>query len=443
MKLVLQKFKVLFNQELIRKSAVSLVLKVVGMALGYLVMFYITNYYGDEAWGIYSLCFTILSIAIVVPKFGFDVSLVRIITELNISSDKKSINLVIVKALIISSLLAFLSIGVILFSKGFITSSVLKDGLSEDQILIVSYAILPMVFLVIFCSVFQALKKISLFILFQTVLLNLIFLVLLVINKYYEFTSQVFLLYVYAIALNLLLSIVVFLISFLLKKDSRHNLTSKIIGYKEIINVSTPMLLSGSFALFMGWSDILMLSYFKTTTDVGIYSASLKIASIAGITLIAINSIATPKFVEHYTKRDFNGLSKVVRNSTKMIFFTTTPVLIVLVLFPKTILGLLGSSFTIASITLIILCFSRFINAISGSVGYIMQMTDQQKTYQNIIFIAFLINLVLNYFLIPVYSYTGAAIASSVAMIFWNLALVIIIKRKLGFWTIYIPFLSR
>ena len=83
---------------------------------------------------------------------------------------------------------------------------------------------------------------------FQTVLLNLIFLTLLVTNKYYELTSQVFSLYVYAITLNLLLSIVVFLISFFLKKDARHSLTSKFIGYREIISVSKPMLLSGSFA---------------------------------------------------------------------------------------------------------------------------------------------------------------------------------------------------
>ena len=72
-----------------------------------------------------------------------------------------------------------------------------------------------------------------------------------------------------------------------------------------------------------------------------------------------------------------------------------------------------------------------------------MQMTNNQKVYQYIIILAFIINLILNYILIPIYGINGAAFSSAVAMAFWNLALVIIIKQKLGFWTIYIPFIPR
>ena len=129
------------------------------------------------------------------------------------------------------------------------------------------------------------------------------------------------------------------------------------------------------------------------------------------------------------------GLKDTVQKSTKLIFYSTTPVLLVLVLFSDTILGYFGEEFVVASFALIILCISRFINAISGSVGYIMQMTDQQKVYQNVIMIAFFINVILNFILIPFYGINGAAIASSIAMVFWNITLVIIIKKRLGFWT--------
>jgi O-antigen/teichoic acid export membrane protein len=442
LRLILQKLIDSLKKELFRKSAISLTLKILGMALGYIVMLYITNNYGDKEWGTFSLCVTVLSIAVVIPKFGFDVSLVRIISELNFLSDKKSIYQVLFKAIVIATTLSLITIAVIFFLKDLISINILNKGLSSSTLSIVSCAILPMVLLVIFCAVFQALKRIMSFIFFQTVLLNFIFLLLLIFNKQNDFASDIFSLYLFAIVLNLILSAILFFISFYYKHYKKQN-NSKSVSYREIFKVSTPMLLSGSFALFMGWSDILMLSFFKSTTEVGIYSASLKLASIAGVTLIAINSIATPKFVEFYASKDFTGLSNTVRSSTKMIFFTTTPILIILIVFSKSILGLLGESFKVAYITLVILCVSRFINAISGSVGYIMQMTDQQKTYQNIIFTAFLINLILNYFLIPIYSYTGAAIASGIAMVFWNIALVIIIKKRLGFWTIYIPFLNR
>jgi O-antigen/teichoic acid export membrane protein len=72
-----------------------------------------------------------------------------------------------------------------------------------------------------------------------------------------------------------------------------------------------------------------------------------------------------------------------------------------------------------------------------------MQMTDNQKIFQNVIIVASIINILLNYILIPKYGINGAAIASMFSMIFWNVTLVFIIKQKLGFWTIYLPKIKR
>ena len=163
---------------------------------------------------------------------------------------------------------------------------------------------------------------------------------------------------------------------------------------------------------------------------------------LSTIPLIAINAIATPNFVEFYSKKDMQGLKNTVQNSTKLIFLTATPVLLILVFFSKEILGFFGEEFVAGYLALIYLCVSRFINAISGSVGYIMQMTDQQIVFKNVLIIAFIINILLNFVLIPIYSFTGAAIASSIAMIFWNITLAVIIKKRLGFWTIYLPLIK-
>ena len=428
--------------ELLKGSSISLIVRLMGMAFGYLAMIFITTNYGAEEWGIYSLCFTILSITILLPKFGFDNSLVRIITELNTFNDKKQIITVVFKSLIISAALSL----VVIFAINAFSEVLAKDILNQKQIepylMIVGYAIFPMTVLVIISAIFQALKKPMLFMLFQTTLINIVFFVLLVIFHWQEMEFNIFKLYLYSISITLFFGALLVMFT-LWKKQSTLTLRKNIYGYRKIVNISIPMLLSSSFALLMGWSDILMLSFFKTTKDIGIYNSSLKLAALSGITLIAINAIATPKFVEFYSKNDIEGLKETVKKSTKMIFSLTTPVLFVLIVFSKKILLFLGDEFVVGYLALVYLCISRFINAISGSVGYIMQMTDQQKTYQNVIIIAFLINLALNFILIPEYSYNGAAIASSVAMIFWNVTLVFLIKKRLGFWTIYIPFLFK
>lgn len=403
--------------ELLRGSSISLILKVTGMLFGYLVMLFITKNYGAEEWGLYSLCFTILSIAALLPKFGFDNSLVRIISELNTLNDKNEIISVILKALAIATILSFLVIISIQSFSDFLVYGVLNQEELQPYIELLSYAVMPLVILVIISAVFQALKKTMFFMLFQTALINMVFLGLLIIYHYNGLEVNTFRLYFYSICVVLLIA-ATFLLFHLKGFRSGDSNRAKSYGIKPIINISFPMLLSSSFALMMGWSDILILSYYKSTADIGIYNVSLKLAALSGITLIAINAIATPKFAEFYAKNDINGLKKTVQRSTKMIFTVTTPVLLVLIIFSKSILGFFGSEFIIGYLALIYLCLSRFINAISGSVGYIMQMTDQQRTYQNIIIIAFLINLALNFLLIPEYGVNGAAIASSIAMVF-------------------------
>lgn len=427
--------------ELLKGSSISLVVKVGAMLLSYLAMLFITNSYGVEEWGVYSLSFTILSIVILVPKFGFENSIVRIVSELKTHNNSAEIQRVLKKITFFSLSIAIIVIIALNIFHESIAIKVLKEPKMSYNIQLISYILIPSLFLTIISATFQAYKKTMLFMLFQTALINLFFLFFLLIFYTINITRNVFEVYVYATALALIIG--VFTFSKVIKFKKKSLKTNPVYSFNKVLNISFPMMLSSSFALLMGWSDILMLSYYKTTFDVGIYNSTLRLAALSGVVLIAVNAIATPKFVEYFTKKDMKGLEDTVKKSTKMIFFTSTPILLILILFSKQILSFFGDEFIIGYLALTYLCISRFINGISGSVGYIMQMTDQQKTYQNIIIIAFIINLVLNYILIPKMGFNGAAISSSIAMVFWNITLVFIIKKKLGFWTIYIPFITK
>jgi O-antigen/teichoic acid export membrane protein len=88
---------------------------------------------------------------------------------------------------------------------------------------------------------------------------------------------------------------------------------------------------------------------------------------------------------------------------------------------------------------LMILTVGQFVNAAAGSVGYILQMTGHQKFHQNVILIGTIMNITLNWILIPVYGLVGAAIASAIGMIFWNVFFSIKVKSILNEWIFYIP----
>jgi O-antigen/teichoic acid export membrane protein len=193
----------------------------------------------------------------------------------------------------------------------------------------------------------------------------------------------------------------------------------------------------------MNWIDIFMLGKFRTESDIGIYNVASKIADLTTITLIAINSIAAPKFAEFYGKRDMKRLGRIARQSTKLIFWTSFPILCFLFFAPSLMLGIFGKDFQSGSTALRMLTFGQFINAISGSVGLILLMTAKERVFHKIIMTTTVINIALNYFLIPKFGINGAAFVSMLSTIFWNLSSVFYIKRYLNVITIYIPFISN
>ena len=68
-----------------------------------------------------------------------------------------------------------------------------------------------------------------------------------------------------------------------------------------------------------------------------------------------------------------------------------------------------------------------------------LNMTGNQIVYRNIMFMAAVLNIVLNLLLIPRLGFNGAAIAATVSLCFWNIAILIYIKMKFGKTTGYFP----
>jgi O-antigen/teichoic acid export membrane protein len=192
--------------------------------------------------------------------------------------------------------------------------------------------------------------------------------------------------------------------------------------------------------LIMGWVDTIMIGIFRDEKSVGIYNVSLKIASIIGIVLVAINSIAAPKFAELYSKNKIKVLQKVITQSSKLIFFVSFPLLLINIVFSVQILSLFGKDFIVAKWALITLCCGQFVNIVSGSVGYILQMTGNEIAFQNIILLSIFVNILLNYYLIPQYGINGAAVASAISMSMWNLLSIIYCKKLIGIKSYYVPF---
>jgi O-antigen/teichoic acid export membrane protein len=210
-------------------------------------------------------------------------------------------------------------------------------------------------------------------------------------------------------------------------------------GMVSMVAIALPMLLSNSMGMIISWTDILMLGRFVTEEQVGIYSITFKLAFVTAIVLNAVNSISTPKFAEMYAQGHLAELGSIMRQTTRLLFLTAVPVLLVLIILGQSLLGLFGVEFKAGYSALVILIVGQFISTISGPVGNLLQMTGNERVFLKIVAAAATANVVLNLVLIPSYGIVGAAIASAITLSANNVACVIVIRRKFGFLSVYVP----
>ena len=426
--------------ELLKGSGISFFLRFGGLAIGYLLTLVIANLFGAKGLGDYVLAITILRLFTLLAKLGLDTTSIRFIASF--ASQNKW-----------SSIFMFRKQVVIILSFSTVIASLLMYFLAEPiadlintnykYIKLNAFLILPMSFFMLHYESLRGLKRIAEFSFFYMVSQALFTIVSLLIIYQFITTSDVPI-YAYFVSV-IIVSILSFLsFKYSVKKlsDSKESADLEIISYANLLKISIPLMFAQSVQFIMAWTDKLMLGSMSTSEEVGIYHTAFKLSMFATVALMSINSIASPKFAEMYAKNDMKGLRKIIRQSTKMIFWTSVPLVIIFFMFPEFLLGLFGEEFKVGVNAFILLSCGKLFSSFSGSVGNILQMTGNQNILAKILLFAAILNIVLNLYLIPKYGIDGAALASVISIVVWNSGMILAVKKKLGFYTFYIPFVK-
>ena len=423
-------------RELVKGSATFFILRILAMAVAYTFTLVVTRTLGASAWGIFTLCLTVLQITSVVGRLGLDTALLRFIAQYNAQGKGATARSIYFKSVtLVTPFSLFLSVA-LYFLAPILSAKVFGKGYLTPYMRFMAFAVPLFVLLYINSESLRAFKKIKEYTIFQNLLPSLIALIsygIFFVYFHIKSTEAVIYAYVIGIGMAFLLSLI-----FLQGEFVRVKGTKESVPLKYILSVSFPMLMSSSLFMIMSWTDTIMLGMWRTPEEVGIYNIAVRLAMITSFTLAAINSIAAPKFAEFWGRGDLEGLKRVAQQSTKLIFWTSAPVLTLYLLFPAWFMGLFGEEFRKGALALVFLTIGQFVNAACGSVGYILNMTGKQLLVQNIILISALINMVLNYLLIPIYGINGAALSSTIVIILWNITFLLFIKYYHGFWTIRI-----
>jgi O-antigen/teichoic acid export membrane protein len=423
-------------KQIITDSGSTFIIRLIGLVAGYAFVFIISRLYGSEVLGAHTLSVTVLMMFTVAGRLGMDLALVKHFAKDHPDNRWDRMLEVYYKTLKVTIPVGmFLSV-LLFFTSSFIAAYIFKKPALETYLKIISFAVVPMILRFINSECYRGFRmnreyaysqNVGYF-LYASVLLG-IFSVLL---KHPWLPN---------ICLALSLTVLAITSSFRIVKKIRKNSpdASNELSIKEMIESALPMLLANSMLLISGWVNIIMLGIFSTESDVGVYSVILKIATFSTFVLSSINSISAPRFARLHATGDTDGLKKYVAQTAMVIFYTSIPIFVGIILFRHWLLSLFGSEFIAGTTALVITMAGQLFNIFAGSVGQFLIMTGRQNVFRNIVSISTVINVIMCAVLIPRYGLIGSALSGMIFMACWNLMSMFYIKAKLQIRTYYWP----
>ena len=397
-----------------------LFLGISGISLNLIISFF----YEPKTLGIFNQTIAIYIIFSMLGSGGINFSVLRSIA----SSKGKEIVEIIIGALIPNFFISLFS-AFLLSYLAIPISKLLESPLLEKSI----YCIVPGVFFLSINKVylgiingFNQIKKFSIFniIRYLLILINL----LLASFNYLEG-------YKISIIFSISELILFILLSFEIKNYFKPFCIKKIIKWIKIHTFfGLRSISSGMFIELNSKVDILLIGYFLSDSYVGIYSFAAFFTEGLYQLLATLQNIYNPIIAKMISKNSIKKLEFKINHDKIRIYFIFLIIaiigLLLYYLFVNNlkILILYKSSFAVFSLLIIGLIFS------SGYIPFINIFAMGNKPiWQNIFTgIYVILNIILNYLLIPLYKINGAALATSLATILSFLILKIFSKKLFG-----------
>ena len=205
---------------------------------------------------------------------------------------------------------------------------------------------------------------------------------------------------------------------------------SKVTG---LLKYSFLISLALSIGMLLEKTDILMLGYYGTSSDVGRYAIVQMAASVIVTVSSAFNQRFAPKVAELVKKGARQEVGLLLSQHIRWMALATVPLFAALAIFGTDLLPIFGKDYQIERQVVVLLSSAQLIIAIIGSCGFLLSMTTAYKKELPVLFIALILNIFLNYRWIPLYGLSGAAGATFTATLVANVLRMILVIRLYGF----------
>lgn len=198
------------------------------------------------------------------------------------------------------------------------------------------------------------------------------------------------------------------------------------------IGFSLPLVVIQGVNVLNNRLGVLAVGFFLSPEETGQFAACVQISLLAGFGLLVVGMVAQPVLSELFSRGDFRQIKMTLVLTARGALLLSVPVILIILIGGKWILGLMSPTFVAAYPVLLVLTTGQAIGVLAGQVGTMLVMTDNQRPAMYILSVGALIHLVLLFLLVPEMGLMGAGLAALLNGIYWNLAMSLVVWKKFG-----------
>ena len=201
---------------------------------------------------------------------------------------------------------------------------------------------------------------------------------------------------------------------------------------REVLSYSFLIILGGSAALILLEIDKVMINQFVKIENVAYYGVAVYIATVIIVPSRAMHQITYPLTAELLNTGDSFGLETLYKKTSLTLFIASGILFLLIVLNLEDVYLLLPENYRDGFYIVFFIGMAKVFDSLLGNNNSILYNSKYYKTI--LIFGVGLaaLTIVLNLLLIPIYGIEGAALASFVSILLFNLTKLIFVKLKFG-----------
>lgn len=204
-----------------------------------------------------------------------------------------------------------------------------------------------------------------------------------------------------------------------------------------------PIALIASMNLINRNVDIISIGWFMGSADVAEYKAALVLCALISLPLQVVSAVIGPYFSRDSSVKNYRGIQKKLQDSMKFCFLYGLPLFVVITLFAGFLVKIIFGFNLSNGIFVIFLALAHLANLVFGVVGLLLTMTGHAGAAAKAALACGIVNISLNTILVPAIGLSGAALATLISYILWNLLLWRAVIVSLGINTFKTTFWSN